>query len=250
MSADAHCQALVRDHDRDRYVSTLFAPDAARPHLLALYAFDIEVRRIPLAVSEAQIGLIRLQWWRDTIEALYSGHAAGHPVAEALSRAIAAGNLPKQALLDLLDAHEFDLYSDPMSDLSQLEGYLGETSSRLIQMGMMILDGQAAPRAAAVAGLAGVAHGLATILMSPTRRAQYLPEGLDVAAAADHAARRLGEARGRRGDVAASLLPALLPVRMTDLMLARVRAEPERPAQPSHFRRLMSMWWAAKRETF
>ena len=250
MSADAHCQALVRDHDRDRYVSTLFAPDAARPHLLALYAFDIEVRRIPLAVSEAQIGLIRLHWWRDTIAALYGGHAAGHPVAEALSSAIAAGNLPKQALLDLLEAHEFDLYADPMADLSQLEGYLGETSSRLIQMAMMILDAQAAPRAAAVAGLAGVAHGLATILTNPIRRTSFLPAAMNVNAAIDHAASRLAEARARRGDVATALLPALLPVRMTGLMLARVRAGSDRPAQPSHFRRLLSMWWAARRETF
>jgi phytoene synthase len=242
-----HCLALVREHDRDRYLSTLFAPDDRRRHLLALYAFDIEIRRIPLVVSEAQIGLIRLQWWRDTIE---SGAGGGHPVAEDLQAAIASAQLPKQALLDLLDAHEFDLYADPMSDLVQLEGYLGETSSRLIQMAMMILDREAAPRAAAVAGLAGVAHGLASILMMPARRGPFLPVGLTVNAAGDHAARRLAEARSRRSDVAASLLPALLPVRITDLMLAKLRASPDSPSQPSQFRRLISMWWAARRETF
>jgi 15-cis-phytoene synthase len=35
--------ALVGAMDRDRYVSTLFAPADRRPHLFALYAFALEI---------------------------------------------------------------------------------------------------------------------------------------------------------------------------------------------------------------
>ena len=78
--------------------------------------------------------------------------ARGHPVAEALAGAIAAGGLPKQALLDLVTAHEFDLFQDRMPGLTELEAYLGETYSRLIQMAAMILDRDAAPKASECAG--------------------------------------------------------------------------------------------------
>ena len=113
--AAKECLELVRRHDRDRFLSTLFAPDAARPHLLALYAFNVEINRIRDIVSEPQIGLIRLQWWRDTLDSLFDGGTGGgHPVAEELAKAIVAGGLPRQALIDLVTAHEFDLFHDPM----------------------------------------------------------------------------------------------------------------------------------------
>jgi len=54
--------------------------------------------------------------------------------AGGLSAAIEKGALPKHALHNLIAAREFDLYDDPMPTLSDLEGYLGETSSSLIQM--------------------------------------------------------------------------------------------------------------------
>jgi len=136
---------IVRTLDRDRWLSSLFAPDEKRPHLLALYAFNAEILRVRDTVSEPALGLIRLQWWRDTLESIHAGSGAqGHPVAEALALAIAEGGLPKQALVDLVTAHEFDLYHDRMPGLTALEAYLGETSSRLIQMAAMILDRDAA----------------------------------------------------------------------------------------------------------
>ena len=66
MSAD-YCHDLVRAGDKDRYLASLFAPDELRPYLLALYAFNIEIARVRETVSEAALGEIRLQWWRDAI---------------------------------------------------------------------------------------------------------------------------------------------------------------------------------------
>ena len=41
----AYCLAQVRRHDRDRYLTALFAGAAARADLMALYAFNLEVAR-------------------------------------------------------------------------------------------------------------------------------------------------------------------------------------------------------------
>jgi 15-cis-phytoene synthase len=236
-------QEIVRTHDRDRYLSSLFAPEEKRPHLLALYAFNAEVRRIRDQVSDPNIGMIRLQWWRDTIE---SGVGGGHPVAGALMSAIAEGGLPKQALLDLVTAREFDLYQDRMPGLTELEAWLGETHSRLIQMAAMILDRDAAAKASDAAGLAGVAQGLALILGEPRHRDPFLPEGMDVQDAVSHARKRLAEAEALLPSLHNAVLPAFLPVSLTGTYLNRIAKAPDEMLNVSPLRRQILMWWNAR----
>ena len=239
---------IVRGHDRDRYLSTFFAPDARRPHLLALYAFNVEVLRVRDTVSEPHLGMIRLQWWRDTIEGIYAGNPVpGHPVAEALAQAIAEGGLPKQALLDLVTAHEFDLFHDRMPGLTELEAYMGEAYSRLIMMAAMILDREAAPKASECAGLAGVAQGLALVMGDPSHRDPFLPQGMTVGDAVGHAENRLAQAMTLRPDLPKSVLPAFLPVSLTGLYLKKIAKHPDMPLAVSPLRRHLVMWWTARR---
>ena len=67
------CAELVRRQDPDRFFADLFAPAAARPHLFALHAFNVEVGRIRETVSQPLPGEIRLQWWRDVALGLRPG---------------------------------------------------------------------------------------------------------------------------------------------------------------------------------
>ena len=238
----------VRQHDRDRYLSSLFAPDDKRPHLLALYAFNAEVCRVRDVVSDPNIGLIRLQWWRDTVESLYEGgDGGGHPVAEALAAAIAAGGLPKQALLDLITAHEFDLFQDRMPGLTELEAYLGEAYSRLIQMAAMILDRDVAAKVADAAGLAGVAQGLTLLLGDPRHRGPFLSEGMDVKGAIAHAEKRLAEFEALRPALPKSVLPAFLPLSLTGTYLKKISRAPAEVLNVSPLKRQFTLWWTARR---
>ena len=164
-------------------------------------------------MSDPNIGLIRLQWWRDTIE---SGTGGGHPVAEALSAAISAGRPAEAgAPRPRRPRASSTCYQDRMPGLTELEAYLGETHSRLIQMAAMILDREAAVKASEAAGLAGVAQGLALVLGDPRHRDPFLPEGMDVAGAIAHAEKRLGEALALLPELPRSVLPAFLPVSLT-----------------------------------
>lgn len=251
MTAGAdYCFDLVREGDKDRFLSCLFAPDDKHPHLLALYAFNLEIMRIRDVVSEPQIGLIRQQWWRDTVDGIYEGSIEAHPVAEPLARAIEAGNLPKHALHNLVTAHEFDLYADPMPNVTQLEGYLGETSSALIQMASLILAGSAAQASSDAAGLAGVAYGLSQLLRNPKRRNDFLPPGMDVNAAASHAKMRLAEARSLRATIPPEALPAFLPASLTELYLRKTLRAPDSFTEVSQARRQLALWWSARRDRF
>jgi phytoene synthase len=154
----------VRAADHDRYLSALYAPPERREALLALYAFNVEIAAVRDRIREPLAGEMRLQWWRDTIASLQPGTATGHPVADALSRAIDQYQLPVAAFANYLDARIFDLYDDPMPSRTDLEGYCGETEGMLFQLSAMILDREAAPSVVDLAGHAGCALGIAGIL--------------------------------------------------------------------------------------
>src|SRR5258705_9461991 len=124
-----HCEQLVRAADKDRYLATLFAPADKRGPLHTLYAFNLEIAGVRGRVREPMAGEIRLQWWRDVLSGERSGEAAANPVAAALMKTIRRFDLPVEPLLDLIEAHSFDLYDDPMPTLPALEAYGRKTSS-------------------------------------------------------------------------------------------------------------------------
>ncbi|HEY5819355.1 MAG TPA: phytoene/squalene synthase family protein [Mesorhizobium sp.] len=176
----------LRLDDPDRYLSVLYAPASTRGALFALYAFNAEIGSIRDRVSAPLPGEMRLQWWRDVIEAGTVEAAGGHPTATALLATIAAHNLPKAAFANMLDARVFDLYDDPMPSRTDLEGYCGETASALIQLTALVLDREGAPRIASLAGHAGCAQAIAGLLRAlPLHRARgqcFIPA--DILAAA------------------------------------------------------------------
>jgi 15-cis-phytoene synthase len=204
-------QDFVHEHDRDRYLATLYAPVGKQAHLFALYAFAAEIARVPRLVSEPQIGEIRLQWWAETLEALERGNAVDHPVATALAQT----GLPFAPLKAMVEARRFDLYADRMPSLADLEGYLGETEAGVFQLASMILEPEAARGAAELCGLAGVAYGLAKCLACGNPA--FVPQGETRETLAAHARKRLSEARAI--SVPHTLLPALLPTSLTPLYL-------------------------------
>ncbi len=109
-----HAQALVVRFDPDRHIAALFAPADRRAYLYAVAAFALELGGIRAAVKEALPGEVRLQWWRDVLGGEREEEGWGHPVGAALLKTIADCRLPRQALLDMIDARVFDLYDDPM----------------------------------------------------------------------------------------------------------------------------------------
>ena len=46
------CSRDLQRHDPDRWLTALFAPDARRPGLFALYAFNAEIARVRESVSQ------------------------------------------------------------------------------------------------------------------------------------------------------------------------------------------------------
>jgi len=154
----------LRRADPDRYVSVLYAPPELRPSLAALYAFNVELAAVRERVSQPLPGEIRLQWWRDLIEAGQPGGEGGSPLAAALLETIERHRLPRDAFGRMTEARIFDLYDDPMPSVADLEGYAGETASALIQLASLIVAPEAASGSTEAAGHAGCAQMIAGLL--------------------------------------------------------------------------------------
>lgn len=175
-----HAADVVRQFDKDRYLSALLAPETHRNGLMALYAYSAEISRIRELVSEPLPGEVRLQWWRDLLEGTEHGAVASNPVANALLQTIDRYELPKESLVAMAEARVFDLYNDQMPSLNDLEGYAGETVSGVIQLACLVLnDGKEAGTATA-AGHAGVAYALTGLMRAlpwhASRQQMYLPK--------------------------------------------------------------------------
>lgn len=274
----AFCADLVRNHDFSGYAATIFAPADRRRALLALYAFNDEIVRVREHISQPLPGEIRLQWWTDMLTGPGHGGVEGHPVAAELLAAIRAFGLPVDALTRLIEAHQLDLYNDPMPDMAALEDYLQQTSASLLSLAALVV-GSASDHVAHVARHAGFAIGLtriiATLPFDSSRRQMFLPRdglerhGVDIESVFSGRATPelraalndlIAEAR-RHLDVALELLTGLSrDVRTVFLPLATARSEldllarPDRdpfaPLQPSRLRTLWTVWRASRSARF
>ncbi|MCB1506833.1 MAG: squalene/phytoene synthase family protein [Hyphomicrobiaceae bacterium] len=95
---------IARAHALDYYLSALLAPRKYRDDLLVLAAFEAEIDRIPRQVTDPMVAEIRLQWWRDWIDAMEPGSASGNPVADHLAEVATRHRLDKERLIASVDA--------------------------------------------------------------------------------------------------------------------------------------------------
>src|SRR5437588_1367789 len=153
--------ALVRRYDRDRYQTALFAPAGRREALLALYAFNYEIARVRETVTQPMLGQIRLQWWREALDAAYAGAPPrNHPVAVALTAAIREFGLTRELFDRLIDTRERDMADEPPATLAALKDYTEGSSAPLVQLALQVLGA----RDAAVEKIArevGIGYALA-----------------------------------------------------------------------------------------
>jgi NADH dehydrogenase [ubiquinone] 1 alpha subcomplex assembly factor 6 len=170
----------VRQHDRDRFQTALFAPADRREALFALYAFNYEIARVREAVREEMLGRIRLQWWREVVEAAYAGRPPRrYDTVEALSETISRHDLTRADFERLIDAREADLAGTPPPTLAALEDYCEASSGCLVHLAAEALGFRGAV-ASSVAREVGIAYGLTGLLRAMPYHAaagrSYLPD--------------------------------------------------------------------------
>ena len=253
----SYCAEQVRRYDRDRFLTALFAPEARREDLFALYAFNLEIAKIRETVREPMLGRIRLQWWRETLAGFDDGTVRAHAVAAPLAETVKRCRLPAEPFDTLLEARERDVEPDPPAALAALEAYVVGSAGSLIELALDVLAVDQ-PAAREAARHVAIAHGLVGLLLAVPFRAAHgrvdLPrdlldqaglhpdavkEGGDprlaevVRAVAAPVAQHLAAARAHRREVSRAALPALLPALIAERKLVRLAAAGHDPFSPA-----------------
>lgn len=259
----SYCGGLLRGGDPDRFLTSLFAPAAARESLFALYAFNLEIARIRQQVKEPLLGEMRLQWWREGIAGVYAvQRTPSHPVLQALGKVIAAFDLPAQRFEAMLDARSADFSRQPPATLDALETYADAVSGGLMRLAALLLArsgaGQGPPiqdaaffHAGAGCMLAGTLRSIAfhaargqIFLPADVMRAEGVTSDMILAGKMRPEIGRLTERLGKRAGMhllrardllprpSRDILPVFLPVTLAELYLRQLRLPGYHPFHP------------------
>ncbi|MBC8157914.1 MAG: squalene/phytoene synthase family protein, partial [Alphaproteobacteria bacterium] len=192
MQTQSYCADQVRRSDNDRFLCAQFAPADKRDALYALYAFNLELARIPERVSEPILGEIRFQWWRDALAGVFEGNAPHHEVIGPLAKAVRDHALERARLDALINTRQRDLDLAPIKDMVDFDDYSTGTSGSLAQLTLGVLglgDSVAQEAASNVAVAWTVCSILRAVPYHSARGQEFLPQDLRKSADAKETAR-------------------------------------------------------------
>ncbi|KAF2981869.1 hypothetical protein EK904_011823 [Melospiza melodia maxima] len=86
------------------------------------------------SITQKTTGLMRMQFWRDAVEDIYSDNPPHQPVATELWRAVKKHNLTKMWFMKIIDEREKNLDDRPYRNIQELETYAENTQSALLYL--------------------------------------------------------------------------------------------------------------------
>ncbi|CAM9184670.1 unnamed protein product [Choristocarpus tenellus] len=108
-------------------------------------------------------GELRMQWWKDSLAAIFDGNPPPQPIAIALSQAVERHKLTKRWFDRLLDARIADLHNPQLSSIKAMETYAENTASSLLYL-MLEIAGVKGKDLDHAAAHVGKAVGIVTLL--------------------------------------------------------------------------------------
>ncbi|XP_073650697.1 NADH dehydrogenase (ubiquinone) complex I, assembly factor 6 isoform X2 [Tursiops truncatus] len=175
---DRYCLELLRKRDYEGYLCSLLLPAESRSSACALRAFNVELAQVKDSVSEKTIGLMRMQFWKKTVDDIYCDSPPHQPVAIELWKAVKRHNLTKRWLMKIIDEREKNLDDKAYRNIQELENYAENTQSCLLYLTLEIL-GIKDLHADHAASHIGKAQGIVTCLRATpyhgSRRRVFLP---------------------------------------------------------------------------
>lgn len=130
------CGEEIRKTDHDQFICGLFVPDEQRNAFYALQVFNAETQRIRDLVQEPHLGLFRLQWWRDVVDALYEGKSSQveNGTHKEIVDVMATAGIPKPLFERYFNARAFDMEDRPHDDLAALLRYAEATGGAMAEI--------------------------------------------------------------------------------------------------------------------
>ncbi|XP_067887658.1 NADH dehydrogenase (ubiquinone) complex I, assembly factor 6 [Heterodontus francisci] len=173
-----YCMQLVRNRDYEGFLSSLLLPPEFHSSVFALRAFNVELAQVQDFVSQKTIGLMRMQFWKQLIEDIYSDNPPHQPIAIELWKAVRKHKLTKRWFQRIIDEREKNLNEKAYKNIQELESYAENAQSSFIYLMLEVL-GVKDIHADHAASHIGKAQGIVTCLRATPyhcmQRKVYLP---------------------------------------------------------------------------
>jgi phytoene synthase len=195
----------LRRLDYGLYLSSLFIPPAHRAAAQTVMHFYAQLRSLPFRIKEPLAGVIRLQWWREVLDAERGEEAASNPLAQDMLHVMASRGLSPQLFLTMLEGLTCDFYHDLFPDITALEAYAGNTDGMFLQALAGLLGSVNYSQTADAAGHGAVAMTLARLIRDfrfhLSRQQCFIPQSLLNEAELTSASLFAGHQEGRAKDL-------------------------------------------------
>ncbi|XP_065285557.1 NADH dehydrogenase (ubiquinone) complex I, assembly factor 6 [Dermacentor albipictus] len=177
-SPAAYCMDQVKQYDYENYLCSLLLPAGLRRSAFAIRAFNVELAQIRDIVSRADIGLMRIRFWKDAVERVYKGNPPEHPVAQELSMMVQSKQLSRHWINRMIESRESILSDKPHSTVNELEEYAEKSVSStlyFILQAMGVQDVACDHVASHVGKMQGLTNLIRGIPFNAAKGRVYLP---------------------------------------------------------------------------
>ncbi|KAG8224608.1 hypothetical protein J437_LFUL009175 [Ladona fulva] len=118
-----YCVDLVRQNDHENFLCTLLVSESIRTTAFAVRAFNTEVARVSDVVSNTNIAQMRLKFWEEAVEKIFSNNPPEHPVAKEIYRALNKHKLSKLYFSRLVTSRRNQILKNGFPNLESMEQY-------------------------------------------------------------------------------------------------------------------------------
>ena len=122
MEALEYCRQKVAPDGSSLYYALLFSPSEQKTALTSLAAFRAEVLEIPREVSDAGVGAVKVNWWKEELQRLRQGQPR-HPITQAMQASLPTELIHNDSLDGVIEACEMDLEYGHYPTLRELTLY-------------------------------------------------------------------------------------------------------------------------------
>ena len=130
-----HCADFVYFNDKDRFTSLMFLKSFEREKIFPLYAFYLEICKIPWIIKEEGLAEIKMMWWYEKISQFnLNPKKTDHPILDPLLKVIKENKLPIEKFLKIIETRKFDIYKEPHQNFSEQINYLYNSSGNIMEL--------------------------------------------------------------------------------------------------------------------
>ncbi|MDQ6993858.1 MAG: presqualene diphosphate synthase HpnD [Mariprofundus sp.] len=123
MTPEIYCRDKTRGSGSSFFYAFLFLATEQRRAMMALYAFCREVDDVADEVSDQQVAMQKLSFWRQEVGRAFKGQAQ-HPVGHELYWCAAHFSISEELLLEIIDGMQTDVMATPFIKHSDLSLYM------------------------------------------------------------------------------------------------------------------------------